>query len=140
MPCDWNYYYDFEAEENIGKQAEISCENGRFVFECTFQCGKSDYYVLTQALPYAWQLKKYKLENIFLDGKLLGRADTVAYVNVGSARNAWKLFLEEGEHSVKVTGDNSWEESFLKDILQFRLLPALGKTYSVPDFSASCSL
>ena len=58
MPCDWNYYYDFEAEQDIGKLAKISCENGRFVFECTFQCSKSDHYVLTLAVPYAWQLKK----------------------------------------------------------------------------------
>ena len=63
MPCDWNYYYDFEAELDIGKQAKISCENGRFVFECTFQCSKSDHYVLTQSLPYAWQLRKYRQEN-----------------------------------------------------------------------------
>ncbi len=135
MPCDWNYYYDFEAEQDIGKLAKISCENGRFVFECTFQCSKSDHYVLTLAVPYAWQLKKYKRENIYLDGKALGREDTVAYVRIGNARYAWKIFLEEGEHSIKVTGENAWEESSLKDILQFRLLPALEKTYSVPDFA-----
>ena len=75
---DWNYYYDFEAEQDIGKQAKISCENGRFVFECTFQCSKSDHYVLTQAVPYSSMAQKYRRENIFLDGKILeGHYDAV---------------------------------------------------------------
>ena len=140
MPCDWNYYYDFESELDLNKEAKVSFDGDKYTLENSFTCSKSGNYVFTSAVYHSVYLPKFSLDAIYIDGKKLGREDTAAFVRVGQARNAWKLFLEEGEHTLKATGKNSWDDATFKHILQFRLLPAQEKAFSVPDFEMELSV
>ncbi|MBO5760284.1 MAG: hypothetical protein J6S53_01940 [Lentisphaeria bacterium] len=139
MPCDWNYYYDFESEQYLDKDAKISFDGDKYTLENSFMCSKSGHYVFTSAVLHPVFLTKFSLDAIYIDGKKLGKEDTAAFVRVGQARNAWKLYLEEGEHFLKAEGKNSWDDATFKTALQFRLLPAQEKTFSAPDFEMELS-
>ncbi|MBO4303442.1 MAG: hypothetical protein J6A21_02540, partial [Lentisphaeria bacterium] len=139
MPCDWNYYYEFEAEQDVSPVEKPCKENGKFLFEGSFSCGKTGNWVLLSAVPHAVYADKYHIDVLQVDGKALGREDSVAFVRVGNARRGWNLFLEEGKHVLKVAGTNENPPEILRELLKFQLIPALERREEVPDFSMEYS-